>query len=176
MALLYSSGAFKAGSQRVTKTFAVVPNALLASPPLPGTHLSLCRSCALSWSKLLLFGNLLCLCGLGSYWLAGSPLEAKGRGVPPGTTVIRGLAERGPERRYSGGNGAGSGDVSTTNFVNKVSPSHRGSPGKGEGVECGDGGGSCKEGSKTATEDKLKEKCEPRDPLYNGKASNLSVT
>ena len=125
-----------------------------------GTRLSLYRSCALSWSKLLLFGNLLCLCGLGSYWLAGSPLETKGRGGPPGATVLGGLAERVSERRYSVGNEAGSGDVSTSNFVNKVSPSNRGSPGRGEGVECGDGGGSCKESSKTATEDKLKGKCE----------------
>ena len=111
---------------------------------------------------MLLFGNLLCLCGIGSYWLTGNPLEAGVRGLQPGTVP---LGERVSERRYSVGSGA----VLAPSLANKGSPSNRGSsPGSREEMECDGDDASCKETPSTAT-DKLKEEKSKRTRAVSGK-------
>ena len=74
------------------------------------------RSCSVSWSKLLLIGNLLCLCFIGGYWLTGRPVEEGLDKAPDGTVPLVGqVSELGySTKREANGNATGSGDVLAT--------------------------------------------------------------
>lgn len=131
----------------------------------------------MSWSKALLFGNLLCLCGIGSYWLSGSPLEAVERGRP--TVMVTGtLGERGSERVYSVGsrtkqNSVGSGDVLTSHLETDVSAYHRSGPSRE--VACEDSDGSCKGTSAAATGKLNKKTSKPRTVHRQGQSECIYI-